>query len=141
RDGQPHKFWTIDLQGPCFTVTFGRHGTAGQTQTKQFADAEKARAAHDKLIAEKLKKGYQEQTALAPPPIQRALEEALVADPDDPAPHAAYADCLTEAGDPRGEFIQVQLSLEDAGHSARERKELQKREQTLLAAHVREWLG
>jgi uncharacterized protein (TIGR02996 family) len=73
--------------------------------------------------------------------ILRALEEALLADPDDLAPHAAYSDCLTEAGDPRGEFIQVQLSLEDAGHSEPERQELQKRETALLAVHAREWLG
>jgi predicted DNA-binding WGR domain protein len=57
RDGRSHKFWTIDLQGDRFTVTFGRSGTAGQTQTKTFADETKARAAHDKLVAEKLAKG------------------------------------------------------------------------------------
>jgi uncharacterized protein (TIGR02996 family) len=140
-DGKSDKFWNIDLQGDRLTVTLGRRGTAGRTLTKQFADAEKAHAAYDKLIAAKVKKGYREEAAPASRPIQRALEEALLADPEDQAAHAAYADCLTEAGDPRGEFIQVQLSLEDACHSAQERQELHKREQALLVPHGREWLG
>ena len=59
-EGSSDKFWTIELEGKSFTVQFGRTGTAGQSQTKDFsssADAEKACA---KLIAEKVKKGYQE---------------------------------------------------------------------------------
>ncbi len=37
---------------------FGRIGTAGQTQTKDFASPEAAQVEHNKLIAEKLRKGY-----------------------------------------------------------------------------------
>jgi uncharacterized protein (TIGR02996 family) len=69
------------------------------------------------------------------------LEKALVKNPDDLGAHAAYADWLTQQGDPRGEFIQVQLALEDPGRSAKERKKLQKREKELLTKHQREWLG
>ena len=95
-DGTSNKFWHIDLRGASFTVTFGKVGTKGQTQTK---DEAKARAAHDKLVAEKLGKGYVETTvgaasAPAPWPLQRSLEEALVQNPDDAAAHAAYADYL-----------------------------------------------
>src|SRR5262245_65921638 len=53
----------------------------------------------------------------------------------------AYADYLRDQGDPRGELIQVQLALEDAKRPAAERKRLKKREEELLAAHEREWLG
>src|SRR5262249_5265412 len=114
RDGKSAKFWTIDLQGDRFTVAFGRAGTVGQSQTKQFPDAARARKEHDKLIAEKLKKGYAEKAPpAAPSPAQLALEEALAEDPDDRAAHAAYADHLAERGNPRGELIQVQLALED----------------------------
>jgi predicted DNA-binding WGR domain protein len=60
RDGKSSKFWGIDLQGKGFTVRYGKVGTAGQTQTKEFADAAKAKKEHDKLIAEKLAKGYVE---------------------------------------------------------------------------------
>ncbi len=71
----------------------------------------------------------------------QALENAIIANPDDLGAHAAYADWLIEQGDPRGEFIQVQLALEDPKKSAKERKELQKREKQLLDKHQREWLG
>jgi uncharacterized protein (TIGR02996 family) len=142
RDAKSAKFWSIDLEGKTFTVTFGRIGTAGQTQTKTFPDESKAIKEHDKLIAEKLAKGYAEKAPAAEPPAtQKALEQALAEDPDDRAAHAAYADYLAEQGDPRGEFIQVQLALEEPGLPARQRKELRKREGALLKRHAREWLG
>src|SRR5262249_17473029 len=46
-----------------------------------------------------------------------------------------------EQGDPRGEFIQTQIALEDPGRSPPERDRLRQREQELLAAHQAEWLG
>jgi uncharacterized protein (TIGR02996 family) len=73
--------------------------------------------------------------------MREALEGALFANSDDLASHMAYADWLSEQGDPRGEFIQVQLALEDESKPAEERKKLQQREQELLAAHGAEWLG
>jgi uncharacterized protein (TIGR02996 family) len=77
----------------------------------------------------------------SPSSFLEALEAALVADPDDLAAHMAYADRLMEQDDPRGDFIQVQLALEDPGRPAAERKRLKVREEELLAAHEREWLG
>jgi predicted DNA-binding WGR domain protein len=59
--GASQKFWEISLSGSAFTVRFGRMGTAGQSQTKSFADDEKAKREAEKLIAEKMKKGYQEK--------------------------------------------------------------------------------
>ena len=59
-DGSSHKFWKIELDGSSHTVTFGRVGTAGQTQTKDFGTEDAARKAYDKLVAEKTKKGYVE---------------------------------------------------------------------------------
>jgi uncharacterized protein (TIGR02996 family) len=145
-DAKSNKFWNIDLQGDSFTVTFGKVGTKGQTQTKEFSDPPKARAAHDKLVAEKLRKGYVETTpeAPAPPPpapLQRALEDALVENPDDLGAHSAYADYLMEQDDPRGEFIQVQLRLEDPARPAKQRKQVQQRESELLEEHGQQWLG
>ena len=72
-------------------------------------------------------------------PTRQALEAALVADPDDLAAHMAYADRLVEQGDPRGEFVRVQLLLEGAEGSERDR--LARREAELLRRHRREWLG
>lgn len=73
--------------------------------------------------------------------IENVLEQALLDDPDDLAAHSAYADWLCEQGDPRGELIQIQLALEEPEREVAERKELQQREQVLLQAHAREWLG
>jgi uncharacterized protein (TIGR02996 family) len=143
-DQSSHKFWNIDLQGNSFTVTYGRQGAAGQSQTKTFADASKAQKEHDKLVKEKIAKGYKETTPAAKPAaasLREALEAALAENPDDLAAHMAYADYLQEQGDPRGEFIQVQLALEDPAKSAAQRKELTRREEKLLKEHEKEWLG
>jgi uncharacterized protein (TIGR02996 family) len=83
----------------------------------------------------------QERTMNTADPTRAALEAALAENPDDLATHMAYADHLAEQGDPRGEFIQVQLALEDPTRKAAERKKLQQRERQLLDAHEREWLG
>jgi uncharacterized protein (TIGR02996 family) len=126
-------------------VTFGRVGTNGQAQTKEFPDAATATKERDKLVAEKLKKGYVETTGADPTSVasteQKALESALAEHPDEVAAHSAYADYLTEAGDPRGEFIQTQLALEDPARSKPERDALRKRETALLKKHARAWLG
>jgi uncharacterized protein (TIGR02996 family) len=76
-----------------------------------------------------------------PDPLRQALEEALVANPDDLAAHSAYADYLIEQGDVRGELISAQLALEDPSRPSGERKKLKQREEELLEAHEREWLG
>jgi predicted DNA-binding WGR domain protein len=58
-EGTSQKFWAIELDGRKHTVQFGRIGTAGQTQTKEFKTPEEARKAYDKLVHEKVGKGYQ----------------------------------------------------------------------------------
>lgn len=143
-DDKSYKFWNIELTGTSFAVTYGRIGTKGQKQTKKFLSAAAAQKEHDKLIKQKLAKGYRETATAAPPapsPLRDALEVALVSDPDDVAAHMAYADYLQEQGDPRGEFIQVQLALEDESKSAAERKQLQKLEKQLFDQHGHDWLG
>jgi predicted DNA-binding WGR domain protein len=59
--GSSQKFWEISISDSSVTVRFGRIGTAGQTQMKSFADQEKAQREAEKLIAEKVKKGYTEK--------------------------------------------------------------------------------
>src|SRR5262245_8346472 len=73
--------------------------------------------------------------------LRAALEAALSGNPHDLAAHMAYGDLLSEQDDPRGEFIQVQLALEDQSRTARQRKELQAREAALLKKHAADWLG
>jgi uncharacterized protein (TIGR02996 family) len=73
--------------------------------------------------------------------LREALEAAIAADFDDLATHMAYADLLSEQGDPRGELIQAQLALEDESLPAAERRKLRTRERQLLKKHQRGWLG
>ncbi len=65
QEGTSSKFWRIVRDGCTCTVCFGRIGTAGQTQTKAYADEDAAQAAYTKQITEKLKKGYSEVTPSA----------------------------------------------------------------------------
>lgn len=59
-DDKSLKFWEVTTSGSDVTVCFGRIGTDGQTQTKSFSDVAAAQKHADKLISEKVGKGYQE---------------------------------------------------------------------------------
>jgi uncharacterized protein (TIGR02996 family) len=66
------------------------------------------------------------------------LLAAVLADPDDVGARLVYADFLMERGDPRGELIQVQCKLAEAG--ARDAK-LERREKRLLEKHGARWVS
>ena len=73
--------------------------------------------------------------------MRETFERAILDNPDDLSAYGAYADWLQGQGDPQGEFMAVQIALEDATKSKEERNALRKREAELLAAHEREWVG
>lgn len=75
------KFWEGQAQGLTFTARWGKIGTDGQTKAKDFATAAKAQAEHDKLVKEKLSKGYVRVGSVAAP--------APAAKPKPPAPPPA----------------------------------------------------
>lgn len=58
QEGGSQKFWNIELDGASHVVWFGRIGTQGQRQSKEFSSAAEAKTSYDKLVAEKVKKGY-----------------------------------------------------------------------------------
>jgi DNA ligase-1 len=58
--GNSHKFWEVSIQGNEVKVRFGRIGTQGQVQVKSFEEAEAAAKHVEKLVREKLGKGYRE---------------------------------------------------------------------------------
>jgi uncharacterized protein (TIGR02996 family) len=69
-----------------------------------------------------------------------AMLAAIVAAPDDDAPRLVYADWLTERGDPRGEFIQVQIARARlAPKDWAKDVELEEKEDTLHRAHRKTW--
>jgi len=59
-DGNSDKFWQIEVSGNEYTVTYGRNGTSGTSQTKTFTDNDECLKVAEKLLNEKIKKGYSE---------------------------------------------------------------------------------
>jgi hypothetical protein len=74
-----------------------------------------------------------------------AMEEVLVANPDDLFSHRSYADTLIKHRDPactaRGRLIELQLKLEQGVAVEAERKKLERRGKKLLKDNGRAWLG
>jgi len=62
KDAKSQKFWNIEQDGCAFTVNYGKLGTAGQTTQKSFDSEEKCEKEANKLVTEKMKKGYVEST-------------------------------------------------------------------------------
>ncbi|MGE0712214.1 MAG: hypothetical protein AB7N76_32210 [Planctomycetota bacterium] len=62
--------------------------------------------------------------------------DAVYAEPSADAPREALAEALAAAGDPRGEFLRLQLARARQGKSG-----LSQREQQLLRTYGREWAG
>jgi predicted DNA-binding WGR domain protein len=60
RDEKSDKFWEVEVNNKNLTVNFGRIGTKGQTKIKELVSPEEAIKEAEKLISQKLKKGYTE---------------------------------------------------------------------------------
>ena len=58
--GSSAKYWEASLQGQSVTVRYGRLGTPGQLQVKDFSSEQAARQYVTKLVAQKQTKGYRE---------------------------------------------------------------------------------
>src|SRR5262249_2071149 len=141
RDGASPLFWNVDLQDNRIVVTAGRMDALGTTKVRCYDDADAARAAQARLIRKRLADGYIETTPAPVPPLQKALEDALIANPGDLASHMAYADYLIEPEDPRGQLIQIQLELESLLRTSTRQADLRKRALRLVNEHGRAWLG
>lgn len=130
------RFWEVHWEGTLAETTSGALGTNGRSTGKSFATARDA----DEWVADQLgkrrKEGFTELTdpgvAVAlPQPGSRLVELFLQIRerPDDDALRSVYADELSAAGDPRGEFIAVQLALAKSPspiHQHRERELLER---------------
>jgi len=57
-DEKSDKFWYIDYSGTDLMVNFGKSGTSGRFQIKEFDDQAACEKEAGKLIASKVKKGY-----------------------------------------------------------------------------------
>src|SRR5437660_107995 len=72
---------------------------------------------------------------------EAAFLDAIIADPDDDALRLIFADWLDEQGDPRGEFIRVQIELAGMSEDDPRLAPLAERERELLRLHKTAWLG
>ena len=134
-EGTSNKFWEITLTDKSFTTTYGKIGANGQTTIKSFKSSADAKKEYDKIVGEKVKKGYQKigGKTSAPKIAKKGkaapvadddgggkrdarnpeLEKAIVANPSDREAYTVLADWLQEQGDPRGELISLQLGYKD----------------------------
>lgn len=104
-DGKSDKFWQIEVEGEGFSVQYGKTGTTGQTQSKSFGSNDEAQKAADKLIAEKVKKGYVETTtgengAAATLPAPQPVPKATAKSAAKAAPEAENADAKNANAEP-----------------------------------------
>jgi predicted DNA-binding WGR domain protein len=59
-EGNSSKFWRARVEGKTLYVNYGKIGSNGQTQVKDFPSADVANSEYEKLVREKRRKGYQD---------------------------------------------------------------------------------
>ncbi|HZQ50135.1 MAG TPA: DUF4253 domain-containing protein [Candidatus Dormibacteraeota bacterium] len=84
--GTSNKFWEIGQSGSQVTVRFGRIGTNGQTQVKDLDSWDAAAERVRKLVAEKLREGYEEVGAGDAPELGRGFVASPKLPPYEPPP-------------------------------------------------------
>ena len=151
-DDHSYKFWTIALDGCVLTIRHGRIGNAGQTREVRCDSVSDAKRDYISRIRRKTREGYVERfptktkavtsqdawDALADhEPFLAAIQES----PDDLTTFSVYADWLIEQQDPRGEFIRLQLALEDPALPMYRRPKLEKAAELIRQRSARTWLG
>lgn len=76
KDGKSAKFWEIHLTASTLTTRYGKIGMLGQNWIKTFDSEEKASAELEKLVKEKLDKGYVEVSAVGIEGIKATATES-----------------------------------------------------------------
>ena len=147
-----YKFWTIALAGTDIVLRYGKIGNNGTEHVVPHDNLSEAKQDYLKRLNQKIKQRYVE--VIRKPPKETTTEEfreqlsdhdpflnAILESPDEVGPYQIYADWLLEHGDPLGEFIQVQIALENPHLEMWEEPALKKTEGDLISAHGRTWLG
>ena len=80
QDAKSDKFWDIEFEGTTQTVVYGKTGTTGREAVKEFATPEECTKESEKLITQKLKKGYTELAEGEAAPEKREYSEEEKAD-------------------------------------------------------------
>ncbi|MDI7237578.1 WGR domain-containing protein, partial [Leptospira santarosai] len=128
QDGSSNKFWNIEVSGNSFTVTYGKIGTSGQTQTKTFDNEDKCLKEAQKLLSEKLKKGYQgtgEVVASTSSPKSAKNKTEI------PEIKSAQTKQTTETNDKASIARESQTHFQNGNHKIEEKKLKEPIEKTL----------
>ncbi|RVX43858.1 WGR domain-containing protein [Nonomuraea polychroma] len=131
--GDSAKFWEVRQDGTDLNIRYGRLGAAGQAQVKSFDSAAAAAAAADKLVAEKLRKGYTEDEAVAVPATSPAATDGGVGDEDRLTMPTAWLRVLH----PRRGGAKVAVKRLDAGAPRELAAMLDERRQAILDSLAR----
>ena len=100
-EGSSSKFWEVEIDDSSVTTWWGKIGTGGQSKTKDFGTSDKAQKEYDKLVAEKVGKGYEEvgeghstaaPKAATPKPTKAAVSPAKAPAVKAPAKKSKAAD-------------------------------------------------
>lgn len=75
RSSFSNKFWKITVAGTSFAVNYGKIGTAGSVNVKDFPSPEACKKEAHRLIQSKLKKGYQPAVSTDPLIKESAMTE------------------------------------------------------------------
>lgn len=82
-----------------------------------------------------------EPAPLPPDATREGLLAEVIASPDDDGPRWVASDWFQQQGDPRGEYIAIQLTLAGLPAEHPDRAALEAREAELLAGHKPAWVG
>ncbi|MET8629621.1 DUF4132 domain-containing protein [Kitasatospora sp. NPDC004669] len=80
-EGGSDKFWEAGVDGALVTVRYGRSGTDGREQSKEFPTSAEAQAHFAKVVTEKVRKGYREVSMGSVPAPQPMTPTAAAAVP------------------------------------------------------------
>jgi predicted DNA-binding WGR domain protein len=80
QNGVSDKFWNIEYWGKTQKIVFGKTGTKGRETIKEFEDETECTQESEKLIGQKIKKGYTEILENDEVPLKTELSEAEKAD-------------------------------------------------------------
>jgi predicted DNA-binding WGR domain protein len=114
RGGTSHKFWEVSRSGAALTTRYGRIGGQGQRTTKRFKSEELARREHEKLVAEKVRKGYVERRP--PARVVQAVQAAVHDEPWRAAAVVSFDDEVFVTTDRTGDLLEkVKASIQQVG--------------------------
>ncbi|MEU6415333.1 DUF4132 domain-containing protein [Microbispora sp. NPDC046933] len=130
--GGSAKFWEVRQNGTELNIRYGRMGTAGQAQVKSFDSAAAAAAAADRLVAEKLRKGYTEDETVDAP-VTSAAEIDSAGDEDRLTMPAAWLRALH----PRRGGAKVTVKKLDTGAPKELAARLDEHRQSILDSLAR----